>query len=40
MSQVTIRLETPPLVLRAFQDIDIMPFLAYRCDSKVAKYQS
>ncbi|MBW4426760.1 MAG: hypothetical protein KME50_20490 [Nostoc desertorum CM1-VF14] len=39
MSQVTIRLETPPLVLRAFQD-NKMPFLADCCDLKVAKYHS
>lgn len=40
MSQVPIRLETPRLVLRGFQDSDIGAFLCYRCDPQVAKYQS
>ena len=40
MSQVPISLETPRLVLRAFQDSHIGAFLGYRCDSKVAKFQS
>ncbi|MDZ8108994.1 MAG: GNAT family protein [Nostoc sp. DedQUE12a] len=40
MSQVPIRLETPRLVLRGFQDSDIVAFLSYRSDLQVAKYQS
>ncbi|QSJ15109.1 GNAT family N-acetyltransferase [Nostoc sp. UHCC 0702] len=40
MSQIPIKLETPRLVLRAFQDSDLAAFVAYRCDPEVAKYQS
>ncbi len=33
------RLESPRLVLRRFTDRDIEPFLAYRSDPEVARYQ-
>jgi RimJ/RimL family protein N-acetyltransferase len=32
-------LETPRLILRAFEDRDIGPFAAYRSDPEVARYQ-
>lgn len=35
-----MRLITPRLVLRTFEDRDIAPFIAYRSDPEVAKYQS
>lgn len=35
-----MRIETPRLVLRPFEDKDTLPFVAYRCDPEVAKYQS
>ena len=37
---MTLHLETPRLILRPFQDSDLEPFLAYRNDPEVAKYQS
>ena len=33
-------LETPRLLLRPFRDSDLAPFVAYRSDPTVAKYQS
>ena len=33
-------LETPRLILRPFQDSDLEPFVAYRSDPEVARYQS
>jgi RimJ/RimL family protein N-acetyltransferase len=33
------RLETPRLVLRPFEERDILPFAAYRSDPEVARYQ-
>ncbi|MBD2559357.1 MULTISPECIES: hypothetical protein [Nostoc] len=35
MSQVTIRLETPRLMLPTFQDSDMMPFLAIAVTQKL-----
>ena len=35
-----LRLESPRLILRSFQDSDLESFLAYRNDPEVAKYQS
>jgi len=32
-------LETPRLILRPFQDSDLEPFVAYRSDPEVARYQ-
>jgi RimJ/RimL family protein N-acetyltransferase len=37
---MTLHLETPRLILRPFRDSDLEPFLAYRNDSEVARYQS
>ncbi len=36
---MTLRLETPRLVLRSFCDADLDPFVAYRSDPLVARYQ-
>ena len=33
------RLETPRLILRPFEERDILPFSAYRSDPEVARYQ-
>lgn len=35
-----MRLETPRLILRPFQDSDLESFVLYRCDPQVAMYQS
>lgn len=35
-----LRLETPRLILRPFQDDDLDAFVAYRSDPEVARYQS
>jgi aminoglycoside 6'-N-acetyltransferase len=37
---VSIKLETPRLIIRHFQDNDIKILLAYRNDPEIAKYQS
>jgi aminoglycoside 6'-N-acetyltransferase len=37
---MTLHFESPRLVLRPFQDTDLEPFLTYRNDPEVAKYQS
>jgi len=37
---VPFHIESPRLVLRSFRDSDLEPFLAYRNDPEVAKYQS
>lgn len=34
-----ITLETPRLILRRFEDADLEPFLAYRSDPEIARYQ-
>ncbi len=34
-----LRLETPRLILRPFEDQDILPFFNYRSDPEVARYQ-
>jgi aminoglycoside 6'-N-acetyltransferase len=34
-----LRLETDRLILRSFQDEDLQPFVAYRSDPEVARYQ-
>jgi aminoglycoside 6'-N-acetyltransferase len=34
-----IRITTPRLILRSFEDRDILPFSTYRSDPEVAKYQ-
>lgn len=34
-----ITLETPRLILRRFEDADLEPFLAYRNDPEIARYQ-
>jgi RimJ/RimL family protein N-acetyltransferase len=36
---MTITLETPRLILRRFTDDDLEPFLAYRSDPEVSRYQ-
>ena len=36
---MTFSLETPRLILRSFQDSDLEPFLAYRNDPEVSRYQ-
>jgi aminoglycoside 6'-N-acetyltransferase len=36
---MSFHLETPRLILRAFEDRDIAPFAAYRSDPEVARYQ-
>ena len=38
-SQHMLILETPRLILRPFQDSDLEPFVAYRSDPEVARYQ-
>lgn len=34
-----LRLETPRLILRPFEERDVVPFAAYRSDPEVARYQ-
>lgn len=36
---MSLRLETPRLCLRPFQDADLEAFLAYRNDPAVARFQ-
>ena len=36
---MSIVLETPRLLLRSFKDMDLLPFLQYRNDPRVYKYQ-
>lgn len=36
---MSFRMETPRLILRAFENRDIGPFAAYRSDPEVARYQ-
>jgi RimJ/RimL family protein N-acetyltransferase len=38
--QELTRLETERLILRHFADSDLAPFLAYRNDPEVARYQA
>jgi RimJ/RimL family protein N-acetyltransferase len=33
------RIESERLVLRRFEEVDLAPFLAYRNDPRVARYQ-
>jgi RimJ/RimL family protein N-acetyltransferase len=40
MAASPVRLETPRLILRRFQDQDLEPFLAYRNHPDVARFQS
>jgi RimJ/RimL family protein N-acetyltransferase len=37
---VFTRIESERLILRLFEDSDLAPFVAYRNDPDVAKYQS
>jgi aminoglycoside 6'-N-acetyltransferase len=39
MDSTTLKLETPRLILRPFQDSDLEAFVAYRSDPEVARYQ-
>jgi RimJ/RimL family protein N-acetyltransferase len=36
---MSLRLETPRLILRTFEERDIHPFSAYRSDPEIARYQ-
>ena len=41
MSEVMFtRIESERLILRRFEDSDLIPFVAYRNDPEVARYQS
>ncbi len=39
MTPMQLRLETPRLILRSFEDQDLLPFFQYRSDPEVALYQ-